>query len=699
MAARELPSGTTDSVRTLRATDRLTGMPVLLHVLPYALSLPDLPDHPSLLPIVDSGIDGEQAYVVTELPPQATPATNPTQAARGALIALAQLHERGLVHGGISRAQLWSVDGDVVVAGAGLPWRDEPRTHTDDLRDLTRTLQSLGRLPKALEAVRDTPENFTATQALDLLEGRAVAPPQEESAPPEEIARAEEPTIIEITQAPEVAEKTVSEAVASADVVKPDAPAAPVEAEPQPISEPVVEDAPAEIAANLPMPEPVAEVPAQPAEPEAPLPAPATKGKKKTPTKKAGGKGKAVPPVTQTAEPPQVEPDAQTPIPSPPNMVEAKPPASTQPETVAPPAQVVETTPVAEPASAPEIKVEPSTSSQSTSGQSQVATSETPAPEVLTPPAELTPAAEPIPSSGSPVPAFSSAPAGTVETPQERRKRQNEERRAQAMLDAKAAAERKAQRLRAEAAARQETQASKPIRIGIPEGGNPDETGLPDDLPDWNPPADDGIAGGNAAGMPPRLRMRDVERLPASLRRPVQETPPEPPPPPPETGRLPSRRVVGEPIRIGWDEDDSWRVVKVAPAPPEPEPMRLPRWLLPLVAALLLIGGAIWAYRSSGLTPKANAVSTGNISTETANCCQVAFTVTGEPGKTVQIRVVEAPANTNLKPDQTLGTAPGNINFPAKGTYKLRIEAQGYAPVTRNINVPHAGPFNIGLGE
>ncbi|MDB5046079.1 MAG: hypothetical protein JWQ08_2129, partial [Deinococcus sp.] len=53
VAARELPgrdlagrSAALDGpeVRTFRATDRLTGMPVLVHVLPFAVPVPQVPD-------------------------------------------------------------------------------------------------------------------------------------------------------------------------------------------------------------------------------------------------------------------------------------------------------------------------------------------------------------------------------------------------------------------------------------------------------------------------------------------------------------------------------------------------------------------------------------------------------------------------------------------------------------------------------
>ncbi|GGO19821.1 hypothetical protein [Deinococcus humi] len=167
-------------IRTLRATDRLTGIPVLLHLLPHAQSLPELPVSPHLLPVVDSGMDGEQAYLVTELPLQAHPARDPLLTARGALAALSTLHGQGLSHGGISAAQLWNHDGGVALAGAGLLWRQDA-TPQADLSDLALALQDMGALPEVLRPLRDHPGSLSAREALVLLDG---APPSAETPQP-----------------------------------------------------------------------------------------------------------------------------------------------------------------------------------------------------------------------------------------------------------------------------------------------------------------------------------------------------------------------------------------------------------------------------------------------------------------------------------------------------------------------------------
>ncbi|MBB5235095.1 PEGA domain-containing protein [Deinococcus budaensis] len=188
VAARDLtgdrPAG---AVRTLRATDRLTGMPVLLHVLPHVAPLPELPQHPALLRPSEGGLDGDVAYVVTELPPHALPAADPLLAARGALAGLAALHEAGQTHGGVEAAQLWSVDGRVALAGAGLPWGGEPSA-AGDLRDLRGTLEALGGLPPAL---RGAPEDASARDLLARLDAPGVtAEEQAEAAPAPALADA-----------------------------------------------------------------------------------------------------------------------------------------------------------------------------------------------------------------------------------------------------------------------------------------------------------------------------------------------------------------------------------------------------------------------------------------------------------------------------------------------------------------------------
>ncbi|AWN23350.1 hypothetical protein DKM44_09015 [Deinococcus irradiatisoli] len=163
VAARPLGSPPTRSaergVVTLHALDRLTGMPALVYVLPQAVVLPDLPQTPSLLPYIEMGVQGNQAYVACELPPHASLASDPLQTALGGLRALNALHEAGITHGGVGPYQLWEWDGEVRLGGAGLPW-GEPQgalaapegghSPAADLYALGVTLLKMGPLPPGL---------------------------------------------------------------------------------------------------------------------------------------------------------------------------------------------------------------------------------------------------------------------------------------------------------------------------------------------------------------------------------------------------------------------------------------------------------------------------------------------------------------------------------------------------------------------
>ena len=159
------------AARTLWAADRLTGLPVLLHPLSAIAPVPRLPAHPRLLPFTDMVVEMAGAYLATELPPQTRPARDPTQAARGALEALTFLHSQGLAHGSLDAAQLWEVDGEVRVTGAGLPRPGLRPQPLDDLRDLIAALGTMADVPPGLlAALRGAPDLASAQEFLDLLD-------------------------------------------------------------------------------------------------------------------------------------------------------------------------------------------------------------------------------------------------------------------------------------------------------------------------------------------------------------------------------------------------------------------------------------------------------------------------------------------------------------------------------------------------
>ncbi|WP_157445161.1 hypothetical protein [Deinococcus actinosclerus] len=608
VAARDLPGRTNSPVRTLRATDRLTGMPVLLHALPDPLPVPDLPEHPHVLRPADCFQVGTEALMVTELPLQARPAQDPELTARGALAALAALHDRGVVHGGLSASQLWSVDGEVRLAGAGLPWGGEARPQ-DDLYALAVILHEMGGVPDALRPLLEAPGQLDARAALRLLSVPAPAARPAPAVSPVD-TRGDGPT-------PEPGPAALTAPVA------PPAPAAPAGTRagrrrgPQPGPTPDVALTPG------------ASAPAVPASP--------------------------APGVSPAALSGDDRPGALPPQPEPLPAHDGTPIVLGEPEA---------------------------------------------APGGTTPPVPVTLAPAPP------------APAGGKLSPQERRRREHEARREQTERDAQAAAERRLKRLadappaRTQPARTQPAAVPAPLQIGF--------DGL-DDLPEWQ-------AEPSAPAPHPGLHLREVERLPASLRRA-----PQPPDTgvdpgadaasPPLSGTLPARRRVGEPIRIGWDEDDSWRVVREAPG--RPAGTRRPlRWrvLFWVVLAAAFVGTALLLTRlvpargagpvtpasvSQASAPGAASGGAGASATPEAPARSqvqtVRFTLRGAAGLTARLSVEQAPKAANLAPGAALGTAPGQVRFPVAGTYRVRVVVDGYAPGSMTVTVPRAQPVTIDL--
>lgn len=721
VTARELPSrdaaGTVSAagvgpvtvgpvtVRTLRATDRLTGMPVLVHVLPHlstpdALPVPQLPDHPALLPYSDQGMDGDDAYLVTELPLHAVLAADPVLAARGALAGLAALHGAGLVHGGVSASQLWSVDGRVALAGAGLPWSQELGSPDDDLQALADALAVLGGVPEALQALKDSPGTLTAQAALARLLSGAVAENLAHPSPPAAHAQtlARDAVLIQakpIGASPaEVSPVEANPAEAAGQAPTPPAP--PHDGTPIILGEPVPQSPPSGLFVGPHLDEswskvdvPVVDVaegdaafthlPARGGDPVA-----AEDGRANSESSSAAEPAVRVASQqvtsqlqtrqaeTRQPQPSQADADQaeirQTDLDTPnvlqldltqPNLTQ---PHLTEPTLAQPPSTQPSTT---------QLSATPPNPDAPAAATSDTAITIT----ALRPPVQPEPANLPA---VSPVSAYSNAPPGVAETPQERRKRQNDERRAQAMQDSRAAAERKT-------AARLEREAAQPAAVVQIEF---------DDLPEL-PAAD--LEAPQIVGMRFPASV-NVERVPASMRRaplsPEDAEPPDSGVQPEqratqEVGRLPARRTQGEPIRIGWAEDDSWRVVK-APGKSAPPRRAAPRWLLPVLAALLLIGGAVWAYLALPAPPAAAA--------ETGPCCTVRFTVQGAAGVTARLTVLDAPDGANLTPGQEMGVAPGPVKLPVRGTYRLRVAADGYAPGTLSVTAPTSQPVRIELG-
>ena len=135
-------------------------------------------------------------------------------------------------------------------------------------------------------------------------------------------------------------------------------------------------------------------------------------------------------------------------------------------------------------------------------------------------------------------------------------------------------------------------------------------------------------------------------------------------------------------LRIGWEEDHSWRVVKSVEEARSPLARR-PLWPLAVLVLAVLAGAAYW-WSSQNAAPA-------------AACCSQQFTVLGSK-LPVKVTLVQAPPGSPLQPGAMIGTAPGLLKFPdAPGVYTLRFSAEGHGALTGAVTVPSAQAFSIML--
>ncbi len=214
-----------------------------------------------------------------------------------------------------------------------------------------------------------------------------------------------------------------------------------------------------------------------------------------------------------------------------------------------------------------------------------------------------------------------------------------------------------------------------PIRIGFGEG--------PEALPDWTP--DDWTPVERQERPEP---LQSVHATPAGVRevalgratRFVPATSPSAATSDPQGGQR------GPPLRIGWEEDHSWRVVKSGPerrrlAAPRLRAGGARRAVLALLLALLGATAFWFAGRSGGAS----------------GCCTQRFTVGGGQ-QSVQVRLVQAPPGSPLRPGALIGTAPGVLTFPdVPGSYTLSFSTAGHAATTGTVTVPSTQAFEIAL--
>ncbi|GHF93035.1 hypothetical protein GCM10017783_01130 [Deinococcus piscis] len=149
--------------------------------------------------------------------------------------------------------------------------------------------------------------------------------------------------------------------------------------------------------------------------------------------------------------------------------------------------------------------------------------------------------------------------------------------------------------------------------------------------------------------------------------RPLVPTPPRPATPPPATPLSSAAPVTASGgVRRG-----------VSPWP----------WLLTSLALAGVLAGSFWAYQN---------LKVPGAPLEPPACCEVRYTVRGSEVP-VQLRVLDAPPQLTVDPQQAEGTAPGTMQLPGPGEYRIRVSADGYAPQTISVTVPRSLPVAIEL--
>ena len=149
-----------------------------------------------------------------------------------------------------------------------------------------------------------------------------------------------------------------------------------------------------------------------------------------------------------------------------------------------------------------------------------------------------------------------------------------------------------------------------------------------------------------------------------------------------------SRRQL-KPIKAKWTEDGRWEVIHDGDTA---TPTARPAWLLPALGAVvaLVLLGAVLALANRNRQPA-----------PAAACCDVQFAVLGNGNATTAtLTLDEAPDGSGLSLGQTLGTVPGSVHFPAQGRYVVRVSAAGFTPARLALQVPLAEqPVKINLGQ
>ena len=162
--------------------------------------------------------------------------------------------------------------------------------------------------------------------------------------------------------------------------------------------------------------------------------------------------------------------------------------------------------------------------------------------------------------------------------------------------------------------------------------------------------------------------------------------------------RLSPRQL--RPVKIGWSQDGSWKAVKedqggaaqLPVARSGARPSLNPLWLIGAAVALLavlLIGRLVNRPAPALTVPAVTA------------CCTVTSQLVGSSGEAlsapVNIKLVSAPAGSQLQAGALVGQAPGALTLDVPGPYTLSVAADGYATQNVELKVPTREPLKIVL--
>jgi hypothetical protein len=151
----------------------------------------------------------------------------------------------------------------------------------------------------------------------------------------------------------------------------------------------------------------------------------------------------------------------------------------------------------------------------------------------------------------------------------------------------------------------------------------------------------------------------------------------------------------GNTIRVGFDDDDSWRSVKPYERPKN-NPFILPIALV--IAVLLGILAIVLITRKPPQPTTGNSIQTPSISNPSQNSI-VNFVVKSSSNQTARLTVISAPSKANLASGALLATIPGPVLFPYPGVYKVRVSMPNFAPGDVSVNVPQDKEIVIQLRQ